>query len=43
MSIETTTVLINDREVAIRTIRSTDAAMDVDFVRKLFAATKKRQ
>ncbi|MEO7206735.1 MAG: GNAT family N-acetyltransferase [Steroidobacteraceae bacterium] len=40
MTIETTTVLVNDRWVTIRPIRSTDAAMEMDFVRKLSAAAK---
>jgi RimJ/RimL family protein N-acetyltransferase len=35
-----TLILINDRWVTIRPIRSTDAAMEADFVRKLSAATK---
>jgi RimJ/RimL family protein N-acetyltransferase len=35
-----TTVLINDRWVTIRPIRSTDASMEVAFIRKLSAATK---
>jgi len=40
MTNETTTLLINDRWVTIRPIRSTDAAMEMDFVRKLSAITK---
>jgi GNAT superfamily N-acetyltransferase len=40
MTIKTTTVLLNDRWVTIRPIRSTDAAMEMDFVRKLSAETK---
>ena len=39
MNLETT-VLINDRWVTIRPIRSTDANMEIDFVRKLSALTK---
>jgi GNAT superfamily N-acetyltransferase len=41
MTIETTTVLFNDRWVTIRPIRSTDSAIEADFVRKLSAATKR--
>ena len=40
MTTDTTTVLINDRWVTIRPIRSTDAAMEAAFVRNLSAATK---
>lgn len=42
MTTDTTTalVLINDRWVTIRPIRSTDAAMEAGFVRNLSAATK---
>lgn len=40
MTIETTTVLLNERWVTIRPIRSTDAAMEMDFIRKLSAETK---
>ena len=40
MKIEMTTVHINDRWVTIRPIRSTDFAMEMDFVRKLSAPTK---
>src|ERR1700722_7038473 len=40
MSTDRTTVLINDRWVTIRPIRSTDSAMESDFVRNLSAATK---
>jgi hypothetical protein len=40
MTLETTTVLVNDRWVTIRPIRSTDAVMEMDFVRKLSAAAK---
>src|SRR5579863_783301 len=40
MTVETTTVLINDRWVTIRPIRSTDAAMEMDFIRTLSAETK---
>ena len=40
MTSETTTVLINDRRVTIRPIRSSDSAMELDFVRNLSSATK---
>lgn len=40
MTLDTTSVLINDRKVTIRPIRSTDSAIEADFVRKLSAATK---
>ncbi len=40
MTTDTTTVLINDRWVTIRPIRSTDSAMEAGFVRNLSAATK---
>jgi acetyltransferase len=34
MTIKSTTVRLNDRWVTIRPIRSTDAAMEIDFIRK---------
>lgn len=40
MTADTTTVLINNRWVTIRPIRSTDSAMEAGFVRNLSAATK---
>jgi hypothetical protein len=40
MTTDKTNVLINDRWVTVRPIRSTDFAMEADFVRKLSAATK---
>ena len=40
MTTDTTSVLINDRWVTIRPIRSTDSAMEADFVRNLSTATK---
>jgi acetyltransferase len=40
MTIDATTMLIDDRWVTIRPIRSTDAAMEAGFVRNLSAATK---
>ena len=40
MTTDATTVFVNDRWVTIRPIRSTDAAMEAEFVRNLSAATK---
>ena len=40
MTTDATTMLINDRWVTIRPIRSTDEAMEAGFVRNLSAATK---
>lgn len=40
MTTDTTTVLVDDRWVTIRPIRSTDSAMEAGFVRNLSAATK---
>ena len=40
MTTDTTTVLINDRWVTIRPIRSTDLSMEAGFVRNLSVATK---
>jgi hypothetical protein len=40
MTTDTTPVLIDDRWVTIRPIRSTDSAMEAGFVRSLSAATK---
>jgi Acetyltransferase (GNAT) family len=40
MITDTTTVLINDRWITIRPIRTTDSAMEAGFVRNLSAATK---
>jgi GNAT superfamily N-acetyltransferase len=40
MNKDATTILIKNRQVTIRPIRSTDAAMEMEFVRKLSAATK---
>jgi Acetyltransferase (GNAT) family len=40
MTTGTTTVLVNDRWVTIRPIRSTDSAMEAGFVRNLSARTK---
>jgi N-acetylglutamate synthase-like GNAT family acetyltransferase len=40
MTTDATTVFVNDRWVTIRPIRSTDSAMEAEFVRNLSAATK---
>ncbi len=40
MAREATTILINDRWVTIRPIRSSDSAMEMDFVRNLSSGTK---
>src|SRR5579862_9699006 len=40
MTTDTTAVLVNDRQVTIRPIRSTDLAMEADFVRNLSTETK---
>ena len=40
MTTDASTVFVNDRWVTIRPIRSTDSAMEAEFVRNLSAATK---
>lgn len=40
MNKHATSVLINNRRITIRPIQSSDAAMEIDFIRNLSAATK---